>query len=248
MDKYQFLETIGDGSYGLVHRAREQATGELVAIKQLRRAFGDWQECLALQEVKSLQAVDHPNVIRLRTVVKVAQTLYLVFEYAEGNLLQLLARRRPSELEARRLLLELLLGLRAVHAQGYFHRDLKPENILLRKGCLKVADFGLARLIRSRPPYTEYISTRWYRAPEQIRGRGHYGPPIDLFAVGCIFYELCTGLPLFPGHDDQDQLSKITKAARAPLRLSMLCTDGNRLLNALLAFDPARRPTVFQAL
>jgi len=96
-----------------------------------------------------------------------------------------------------------------MHKNGYFHRDLKPENLLVQSSTLKIADFGLAREINSKPPFTDYVSTRWYRAPEVLLRDTKYGAPIDIFALGAIMAELYTMKPLFPGSSEQDQIFKI---------------------------------------
>lgn len=91
-----------------------------------------------------------------------------------------------------------------IHRHGYFHRDLKPENLLESNNTIKIADFGLAREVRSKPPFTDYVSTRWYRAPEVILRANNYNSPIDIFAIGCIMAELYKLYPLFPGQNELD--------------------------------------------
>ena len=103
-----------------------------------------------------------------------------------------------------------------MHKNGFFHRDLKPENILLSGPVLKLCDFGLAREIRSRPPFTDYVSTRWYRSPELLLRSTSYNSPVDVFAFGCILAELYNLGPLFPGSNDMDQLSRIVKILGTP--------------------------------
>lgn len=113
--------------------------------------------------------------------------------------------------------LQILQGLAFIHRHGFFHRDLKPENILCSGSDLvKIADFGLVREIRSRPPYTDYVSTRWYRAPEVLLHSTTYSSPIDLWAVGCIAAEIYTYRPLFPGNTETDQLYKICAIMGTP--------------------------------
>ena len=112
---------------------------------------------------------------------------------------------------------ESLQGLFGCHKQGYFHRDMKPENLLINEeGTVKLADFGLAREIRARPPFTEYVSTRWYRAPELLLSSTNYNSPIDIFAMGCIIAEMYLRRPLFPGNSESDQLTKLCLVLGTP--------------------------------
>lgn len=108
------------------------------------------------------------------------------------------------------MIFQVLQGLSFMHKHGFFHRDMKPENLLcMGPELVKIADFGLAREIRSRPPYTDYVSTRWYRAPEVLLHSTTYNSPIDIWAVGCIMAELYTFRPLFPGKSEIDEIFKI---------------------------------------
>lgn len=117
---------------------------------------------------------------------------------------------------------QILQGLAFIHRHGFFHRDLKPENLLCSgPELVKIADFGLVREIRSRPPYTDYVSTRWYRAPEVLLHSTTYSSPIDLWAVGCIAAEIYTYRPLFPGTTETDQLYKICVIRGTPDKVSM---------------------------
>ena len=109
-----------------------------------------------------------------------------------------------------------LEGLSYMHKQGIFHRDMKPENILCKNGDIKIADFGLAKEVRSRPPHTDYVSTRWYRAPEILLHSTSYNSPIDIFALGCILAELYMLRPLFPGKNETDQMYKICAVLGSP--------------------------------
>ncbi len=108
-------------------------------------------------------------------------------------------------------MVQTMLGLAYMHKHGFFHRDMKPENLLAKGEAVKIADFGLAREIRSRPPFTDYVSTRWYRAPELLVGDAQYGKAVDIWSIGCILAEMITGLPLFPGESDIDTLHHIMR-------------------------------------
>jgi serine/threonine protein kinase len=118
-----------------------------------------------------------------------------------------------------------------MHRHGYFHRDLKPENLLEMNGTVKVADFGLVREIRAKPPFTEYVSTRWYRAPEVLLHSRNYNSPMDIFAMGAIMAELYTSNPLFPGSNERDQISKILHVVGTPSKEEW--PDGYKLASNL---------------
>ena len=204
--------------------------------------------------------------------------LFFVFEYMEANLYQMTKDRDRffPESKVRNWMYQIMQSLAFMHKQGYFHRDIKPENILVTRDTVKLADFGLAREIRSRPPYTDYVSTRWYRAPEVLLRASHYNSPIDTFACGAIMAELFTLRPLFPGSSEPDEIYKITSvlgtptpqtwpeglrlaaamnfrfAQFAPTPLSALIPHASpeacQLMADLMLWDPKKRPTASQAL
>lgn len=187
-----------------------------------------------LREVKSLKKLHHTNVVKLKEVIRENDILYFVFEYMQENLYQLIKDRRVPFPEAtvRNMLYQILQGLAFIHRHGFFHRDLKPENILCSgPELVKIADFGLVREIRSRPPYTDYVSTRWYRAPEVLLHSTTYTSPIDLWAVGCIAAEIYTYRPLFPGTTETDQLYKICQILGTPDK--KLWPEGYQLAGAV---------------
>ena len=127
-------------------------------------------------------------------------------------------REKPfAESIIKNILFQIFQGLNYMHKHGFFHRDIKPENLLCNgPDLIKIADFGLARETRSRPPYTDYVSTRWYRAPEVLLRTTNYSSPIDLWAVGCIIAELYTLQPLFPGRSEIDQIFRICSILGTP--------------------------------
>jgi len=217
MNKYKVLKVIGDGTYGSVLKA-VSSTGEVVAIKKMKRKYPDWRECVELREVASLRLLSHPNIVRLKEVIRERAELYFVFEFLAQNIYQLTKDRRKffPETRVRNIVYQILRGLNAMHQRGYFHRDLKPENLLCAGNVVKLADFGLAREIRSRPPLTDYVSTRWYRAPEVLLRSTSYNAPVDLWAVGCIMAELYTFRPLFPGSSEPDEINKICAVLGTP--------------------------------
>ncbi|KAI8456762.1 kinase-like domain-containing protein [Phakopsora pachyrhizi] len=200
---------------------------------------GGWDECMKLKELKSLRSIPmHPFIIPLYDAFlhPTSRELYFVFECMEGNLYQLTKSRKGRPLAGGLVACifeQILLGLNHVHSSGYFHRDMKPENLLITTTGLtdyphgspfalptaaperdvavvvKIADFGLARETSSRPPYTEYVSTRWYRAPEVLLRAREYSNPVDMWALGAIMVETVTLKPLFPGTSEMDQVEKI---------------------------------------
>ncbi|KAJ8713244.1 hypothetical protein PYW07_013614 [Mythimna separata] len=279
MNRYVVLQQLGDGTYGSVVLAQRRDSGEKVAIKRMKRKYYSWDEAMNLREVKSLKKLNHANIVKLREVIRENDTLYFVFEYMRGNLYQLIrdAERAFPEPVLRNIVYQVLQGLAHMHRHGFFHRDLKPENLLCAgPELVKIADLGLAREVRSRPPYTDYVSTRWYRAPEVLLHDTRYGAPIDLWALGCIMSELYTCRPLFPGNSEIDQLHKICAVLGTPerddwpegyaladaLRFRFPASAGVplarvvpsasppalALLAALMRYPPRDRPTAPQAL
>uniref|UniRef100_A0A3B4ZRB1 non-specific serine/threonine protein kinase n=1 Tax=Stegastes partitus TaxID=144197 RepID=A0A3B4ZRB1_9TELE len=279
MNRYTTLKQLGDGTYGSVLMGRSNESGELVAIKRMKRKFYSWEECMNLREVKSLKKLNHANVVKLKEVIRENDHLYFVFEYMKENLYQLMKDRKKlfPESVIRNISFQILQGLSFIHKHGFFHRDMKPENLLcMGPELVKIADFGLAREIRSKPPYTDYVSTRWYRAPEVLLRSSTYSSPIDLWAVGCIMAELYTLRPLFPGNSEVDEIFKICQVLGTvkktdwpegyqlasamnfrfpqcvPTHLKTLIPNASNeaiaLMKDLLQWDPKKRPTAVQAL
>ncbi|XP_067092358.1 serine/threonine-protein kinase ICK-like isoform X1 [Osmerus mordax] len=279
MNRYTTLRQLGDGTYGSVILGRSLESGELVAIKKMKRKFYSWDECMNLREVKSLKKLNHANVVKLKEVIRENDHLYFVFEYMKENLYQLMKDRTRlfPESAVRNIMFQILQGLAFIHKHGFFHRDMKPENLLcMGPELVKIADFGLAREIRSRPPYTDYVSTRWYRAPEVLLRSTSYSSPIDQWAVGCIMAELYTLRPLFPGSSEVDTIFKICQVLGTPkkndwpegyqLATAMnfrwpQCVPSNlrslipnaspeaiHIMRDLLQWDPKKRPASGQAL
>ncbi|XP_078795067.1 serine/threonine-protein kinase MAK isoform X11 [Oryzias latipes] len=279
MNRYTTLKQLGDGTYGSVLMGRNNESGEYVAIKRMKKKFYSWDECMNLREVKSLKKLNHANVVKLKEVIRENDHLYFVFEYMKENLYQLMKDRikKFPESVIRNISFQILQGLSFIHKHGFFHRDMKPENLLcMGPELVKIADFGLAREIRSKPPYTDYVSTRWYRAPEVLLRSSTYGSPIDLWAVGCIMAELYTLRPLFPGNSEMDEIFKICQVLGTvkktewpegyqlasamnfrfpqcvPTHLKTLIPNASNeaiaLMKDFLQWDPKKRPTAAQAL
>ena len=246
MEDYEMITRLGGGSFADVYKALEKSTGELVAIKVLKRKYKKWDDCQELIEVRSLQKLHNDmtfnkpgeeNIIKLKQVIfiKKTGTLNLIFEYMETDLLELMKSREPKTLDEdqiRDIMHQTLLGLSFMHKYGFFHRDMKPENLLLTKNILKIADFGLAREIRSVPPYTEYVSTRYYRAPECILKSTNYNSPIDIWGLGCIMAEMYTHpQPLFCGANEKEVLFRICSILGTPTHDTW--NDGIRQANII---------------
>ena len=225
------ITRLGGGSFADVYKAKEKSTGELVAIKVLKRKYKKWEDCLELRECSSLQKLHDSslankpgaeNIIKLKQIIfiKKTGTLNLVFEYMKTDLLELMKEQEPRKLneeQIRDIMYQTLLGLSFMHKYGFFHRDMKPENLLLNGKKIKIADFGLAREIRSVPPYTEYVSTRYYRAPECILQFTNYNSPIDIWGLGCIMAEMYLHpQPLFCGSNEKEVLFKICSVLGTP--------------------------------
>ena len=244
MDDYEMITRLGGGSFADVYKALEKSTGELVAIKVLKRKYKKWDDCNELVECRSLQKLHNDqtfnkpgeeNIIKLKQIIfiKKTGTLNLIFEYMETDLLELMKSCEPNKLkedQIRDIMHQTLLGLAFMHKYGFFHRDMKPENLLLTKNKLKIADFGLAREIRSVPPYTEYVSTRYYRAPECILKSTNYNSPIDIWALGCIMAEMYTHpQPIFCGANEKEVLFRICSVLGTPTH--DIWNDGIRQAN-----------------
>lgn len=197
-------------------------------------------------QLQSLRAIPfHPNIIPLYDffLLPASKELYFVFESMEGNLYHLIKARKGRALAGglvSSIFLQMVSGLDHIHRSGYFHRDMKPENVLVTTtglfdyttlspiaphnappekdvvAIIKLADFGLARETKSHPPYTEYVSTRWYRAPEVLLLSTDYSNPVDMWALGTIMAELVNLRPLFPGQDQGDQITKICEVLGDP--------------------------------
>jgi len=220
MEKYQKIEKIGEGTYGVVYKAKNRASGELVALKKIRlEAEDEGIPSTAIREISILKELQHPNIVRLHDVIHTEKKLTLVFEYLDQDLKKFLDS--SDGLDSRTIkssLYQLLRGVSFCHDRRVLHRDLKPQNLLINKDFeLKLADFGLARAfgipVRS---YTHEVVTLWYRAPDVLMGSRKYSTPVDLWSVGCIFGEMAASRPFFPGTSDHDQLQRIFRVLGTP--------------------------------
>ncbi|XP_032296992.1 cyclin-dependent kinase 4 isoform X3 [Coturnix japonica] len=221
MSRYEPVSTLGSGSSCSVFRARDRRNGRLVALKRVRVGSGrDGLPHNAVREVallRSFRHFRHPNIVRLLDVCAVPRphrggSVTLVLEHVERDLRAVIdsaPQRGLPHSTAKAVLLQLLSGLDFLHSRRVLHRDLKPENVLLsRRGRVKVADFGLARIYSANSAMTPGVVTLWYRAPEVLL-LGPYSSAVDLWSVGCIFAEMLSRTPLFCGSSELEQLGKI---------------------------------------
>ncbi|KAL9094956.1 MAG: hypothetical protein Q9165_002906 [Trypethelium subeluteriae] len=303
MENYQKLEKIGEGTYGVVYKAKDLTTKDhrIVALKKIRlEAEDEGVPSTAIREISLLKEMSDPNIVRLLNIVHAdGHKLYLVFEYLDLDLKKYMEALPVSQggrgkalpegagvalstlgmgpLIVKKFLSQLIAGTKYCHAHRVLHRDLKPQNLLIDKdGNLKLADFGLARAFGvPLRTYTHEVVTLWYRSPEILLGSRQYSTGVDMWSVGCIFAEMCTRKPLFPGDSEIDEIFKIFRILGTPSEqewpgvtslpdfkpsfpkwqrsdlgsnVSSLDEDGLDLLEGLLMYDPASRISAKQAL
>ncbi|XP_076314577.1 MAPK/MAK/MRK overlapping kinase-like isoform X1 [Tachypleus tridentatus] len=197
LQKYRILGKKGEGSFAEVLACQNLRDGQVYACKRLKGDFTSAEQALNLTEVKALRRLNpHSHIVQLYDVIydKRSGRLALIFELMDINMHELLhARKRPlPEFRVKSYMFQLFKSLDYIHSNGIFHRDIKPENILIRDSLLKLADFGSCRSMYTTPPYTEYIATRWYRPPECLLTNGYYTYKMDIWAAGCVFFEILT--------------------------------------------------------
>eukprot|EP00929_Paragymnodinium_shiwhaense_P034241 TRINITY_DN18658_c0_g1_i1.p1 TRINITY_DN18658_c0_g1~~TRINITY_DN18658_c0_g1_i1.p1 ORF type:complete len:817 (-),score=115.53 TRINITY_DN18658_c0_g1_i1:184-2634(-) len=211
---YNILCTLGEGSFGKVYKAEHRKSGDIVAVKQIKLGSKSWEEALRSTELQALKTLRHPFIVRLRELLRAPKdgSLYFIFEFVDSDLCKAM-KKYPNGLAEPRAAdwtRQLFAGIAHMHQHNFFHRDLKPENVLFNtsKETVRIADFGTCRAVRARPPFTEYVGTRWYRAPECLLRDSAYSTPVDVWASGLIFAELLRGSPAFMGTSSVDQLYK----------------------------------------
>ncbi|KAL9010292.1 MAG: hypothetical protein Q9173_004759 [Seirophora scorigena] len=209
VDNFEKLNHIEEGSYGWVSRAKESATGEIVALKKLKMDnANDGFPVTGLREIQTLMASNHSNIVVLREVVMgdKLDDIFLVMDFLEHDLKTLqedmMEPFLPSEIKT--LLLQLTSAVGYLHSNWILHRDLKTSNILMNnRGQIKIADFGMARYYGDPPPkLTQLVVTLWYRGPELLLGAEQYGAEVDMWSLGCIFGELLLKEPLVQGKNE----------------------------------------------
>ena len=230
MNKYEIIKDIGGGTFGTVYQGIKKENNEKVAIKKLKQKIDSWEDCMNQNEVYFLRKLVHPNIIKLIEVIREQNSdVSFIFEYCDCNLYEYITNHRKRkkaipEDKIQNIIYNITSGLAYMHSQNVMHRDLKPENILISlnnintNNSIKIADFGTAKEV---PQYkneslTEYICTRWYRAPECVLKSRNYDEKIDIWALGCIMAELYSLKPLFPGQNEFDQIDKIVRILGTP--------------------------------
>ncbi|KAL2552839.1 Mitogen-activated protein kinase 7 [Forsythia ovata] len=284
--KYIPIKPIGRGAYGIVCSSINRETNERVAIKKINNVFGNQIDALrTLRELMLLRSIKHENVIALKDVMmpihrRSFKDVYLVYELMDTDLHQIIKSLQPlSNDHCKFFIFQILRGLKYLHSANILHRDLKPGNLLVNANCeLKICDFGLARTSKDKGQFmTEYVVTRWYRAPELLLSCDNYGTSIDIWSVGCIFAEILGRKPIFPGTDCLSQLKLIISVlggqpeedikfidnakAKRFIRSFNFCRGtpfsilypqadplAIDLLQRMLIFDPSKRIAVTEAL
>uniref|UniRef100_A0A8C6GJ38 cyclin-dependent kinase n=2 Tax=Mus TaxID=862507 RepID=A0A8C6GJ38_MUSSI len=220
METYIKLEKLGEGTYATVYKGRSKLTENLVALKEIRLEHEEGAPCTAIREVSLLKDLKHANIVTLHDIVHTDKSLTLVFEYLDKDLKQYMddCGNIMSMHNVKLFLYQILRGLAYCHRRKVLHRDLKPQNLLINeRGELKLADFGLARA-KSVPTktYSNEVVTLWYRPPDVLLGSSEYSTQIDMWGVGCIFFEMASGRPLFPGSTVEDELHLIFRLLGTP--------------------------------
>lgn len=284
--KYVPIKPIGRGAYGIVCSSVNRETNEKVAIKKIQNAFENRVDALrTLRELKLLRHLHHENVIALKDIMMPNhrnnfKDVYLVYELMDTDLHQIIKSSQAlSNDHCQYFLFQLLRGLKYLHSANILHRDLKPGNLLINANCdLKICDFGLARTNCTKNQFmTEYVVTRWYRAPELLLCCDNYGTSIDVWSVGCIFAELLGRKPIFPGSECLNQLKLIINILGSQREEDIEFIDNPKakryikslpyspgtpfsrlypnahplaidLLSKMLVFDPTKRISVTEAL
>jgi mitogen-activated protein kinase 15 len=285
--KYEIVQKLGKGAYGIVWKAIDKKTRETVALKKIFDAFQNatdaqrtFREIMFLQELNN-----HENIIRLLNVLKAEndRDIYLIFEFMETDLHAVIRANILEDIHKQYTMYQLFKCLKFMHSAELLHRDVKPSNLLLNSECqVKLADFGLARSVaqleeETSPILTDYVATRWYRAPEILLGSTKYTFGVDMWSSGCILGELLGGKPMFQGTSTMNQLDKIMEitgrpsqedvdAVQSPFAATMLeslpgvhprslrelfpnaTPEAEDLLIRLLQFNPQKRITAEEAL
>ena len=221
--RYELHQKLGKGAYGIVWKAVDRRTKDVVAVKKIFDAFQNSTDAQrTFREVVFLQQMsEHDNIVQMHGAFKADNDndLYLVFEFMETDLHAVIRAGILLDLHKKFIMYQCCKALMYMHSADLVHRDLKPANLLLNSECLcKIADFGLARslLQETNNVLTDYVATRWYRAPEILLGSTKYGKAVDMWSLGCIYGEMLCGKPLFTGASTLNQLEMICEVMGMP--------------------------------
>ena len=278
VERYTKIQNLGEGSYGVVFKAVDTETDQLVAIKKIKINIGDeGLSTSSLREVSLLSSMQNENIVKLLRTETYQNNLYLIFEYCDNDLNKYIKSQKEdiSIYTIKSILQQLLRALVYCHSQRIFHRDIKPGNILINNdGTIKLGDFGLSRSFGStNRGFTPEVVTLWYRAPEVLLGAS-YSTAVDMWSVGVIFGELIQRKPMFCGNSERDQFIKICSVLGTPSEsswpgINKLCRyyqdineqgidlyerykrvgeEGVNLLYRLLTFNPEKRISATDAL
>ncbi|XP_051751255.1 mitogen-activated protein kinase 1 isoform X1 [Ctenopharyngodon idella] len=243
--RYSNLSYIGEGAYGMVCSAYDRDNKVRVAIKKIS-PFEHQTYCQrTLREIKILLRFKHENIIGINDIIRTPtidqmKDVYIVQDLMETDLYKLLKTQHLSNDHICYFLYQILRGLKYIHSANVLHRDLKPSNLLLNTTCdLKICDFGLARVADPDHDHTgfltEYVATRWYRAPEIMLNSKGYTKSIDIWSVGCILAEMLSNRPIFPGKHYLDQLNHILGILGSPSQEDLNCIINIKARNYLLS-------------
>jgi len=246
--RYTSLHYIGEGAYGMVVSAFDAVKQEKIAIKKIS-PFEHQTYCQrTLREIKILTRFGHENIIDIRDIIHAntmdeMKDVYIVQSLMETDLYKLLKTQHLSNEHVCYFLYQILRGLKYIHSANVLHRDLKPSNLLLNTTCdLKICDFGLARVADPEHDHTgfltEYVATRWYRAPEVMLNSKGYTKSIDVWAVGCILAEMLSNRPIFPGKHYLDQLNLILGILGSPSQEDLNCIINEKARGYLMSLPP----------
>ncbi|XP_068625083.1 extracellular signal-regulated kinase 2 [Battus philenor] len=231
LKRFEIKKRLGKGAYGIVWKAIDRKTKDVVAIKKIFDAFRNQTDAQrTFREIIFLQSFrNHPNIVKLHSIHKALNNrdIYLGFEYMETDLHNVIKRGNIlKDIHKRYIMYQMLKATKYIHSGNVIHRDQKPSNVLIDSACrVKIADFGLARSVSSvyssgeegaDPCLTDYVATRWYRAPEILIASKNYTKGIDMWSLGCILGEMLTGSPLFPGTSTVNQIERIMSALPKP--------------------------------
>lgn len=257
--RYKIIEPMSHGAYGIVCSAEDEVTGQQVAVKKIEGVFEHITITKrTLRELRILQHLQHENLVQIKNIFMLGtkgdfEDIYVVSELIETDLASTLRSSQPlSNDHCQFFLYQILRGMKYVHSAQVIHRDLKPRNLLVNSNCdLKICDFGLARVRFSDKawacPMTEYVCTRWYRAPEVLCSWTDYSTAIDIWSIGCILAELLTRKPLYPGHNTQHQLDLIIGVLGSPEGEELMKIPNEKCRNFIKSLPKAERqfPTLF---